>query len=160
MTQERGDGAHCVNKESFSAVPTDASKGRRRDREPLCSFLSLVCFPPPICRLYACHAVNMCKCLLAVVWQLIFYGFASVRRAPNIHWLMKPNYPRLLPFHSHRRSFSEEESRFYVSVNHTRRAPRPPRAYATRSHTIYIYIRTWLLISCFGFPSCNTKFIN
>lgn len=99
MTQERGDGAHCVNKESFSAVPTDASKGRRRDREPLCSFLSLVCFPPPICRLYACHAVNMCKCLLAVVWQLIFYGFASVRRALNIHWLMKPNYPRLLPFH-------------------------------------------------------------
>lgn len=128
MTQERGDGAHCVNKESFSAVPTDASKGRRRDREPLCSFLSLVCFPPPICRLYACHAVNMCKCLLAVVWQLIFYGFASVRRAPNIHWLMKPNYPRLLPFHR-----GSQSQRFYVS-----RTTTSPRIRHTQPHYLYL----------------------
>lgn len=62
------------------------------------SYLSLLQFHLPL-SLSLCHTVNMCKCLFFVVWQRLLYGLASVRRAQNIQWLTKPNYPRLLPFH-------------------------------------------------------------
>lgn len=99
-------------RQSVNAARMDTSKGRRQARASLscfCSSLSLLYSPlpppplppplPPPPSLLHSAVINMCKCLFSVVWQPLLYGLASVRRAQNIQWLTKPNYPRLLPFH-------------------------------------------------------------
>lgn len=124
------------------------NEGRKQDGASLFPFSAVFCHSCiSFFRLRSfiplCCTINMCKCLFSVVWQPLFYGPASVRRAQYIWWLTKPNYTRLLPFHrgSQSQTVLKEESGVCFSVNHTHTMT------SLHMHTLFIFTYALALAS-------------